>query len=258
MQRLTNKQYQDYLEHVVIPLFKRIIDKDFYSSIINHKFKMEICTTKSASSIGCSSWEEIRGLSYKNLERSTLAKKIFKDAYTAASREDIHIYAQKILTLQKRALQEQTIISYIDLLPYNGIYKSFQTIYVPLFHPSGVVVALQSYSLEFRFFNYQEYFHNFPIIQSHAQLNLEAEFSEREMAILFLLCNGASQEQIGQILNISRSLVASIISNQLCGKFNIAGSNTKILTQAAINAGIHRQMPPLLWKPCIITLGPDT
>ena len=75
--------------------------------------------------------------------------------------------------------------------------------------------------------------------------------------ILFLITNGATQEQISQILNISRSTVSMIIGNQICPKFNIPGANTKILLKEAINAGFYRHMPPSLWKPCIIVLNED-
>jgi hypothetical protein len=255
MPHLTNKQAKEYLQHNVIPSFHKIVDKDLYSTIINRNLEIEICTLKSALSVGFSTWHQLKGLSYKDLENSTLAQKIFKNAYTPALREAIHIYAQKIVNLQRQVFQQQSLVSYIDLLPYNGLYKSFQTTYVPIFHPQGKVIALQSYAIECKFFNYQEYFHDFALTSSTAKLNLNTEFSERELAILFLLCNGANQEQIGEILNISRSSVAAIISNPLCGKFNIAGSNTKILTKAAIQAGIHHFMPASLWKPCIITLG---
>ncbi len=71
---------------------------------------------------------------------------------------------------------------------------------------------------------------------------------------MFLLANGLVQEQIAQILKIHRSTVASIISNQLCIKFGVCGTNTKILSQIAIDYGYHLHLPESLCSPAIIIL----
>lgn len=82
-------------------------------------------------------------------------------------------------------------------------------------------------------------------------------FTQREQEILFLLTYGVTQDQIAQILNVTRGTIANIISKQLCVKFGIQGSNTKILTQAAVNAGIHQKMPRSLIRPCIMILNTE-
>ena len=37
----------------------------------------------------------------------------------------------------------------------------------------------------------------------------------------------------------------------------LTGTNTKMLMDAAINAGFYLDMPKSLWKPCIIILNED-
>ena len=141
------------------------------------------------------------------------------------------------------------------MLPYNNKFISYITTYFPIVHPNGEVVAIQSLSIKSYFFRFQNYIEDQNTSVRKKPFN--QQFTNRELEILFLLTNGATQEQVTQILNISRGTVSAIIGNQICPKFSIVGSNTKILVTEAINAGLYRHMPESLWKPCIIVLNED-
>jgi hypothetical protein len=76
----------------------------------------------------------------------------------------------------------------------------------------------------------------------------------RQHEILYLILQGIPQEYAAQILNIKRGTLARIISEQICPKFNIHGSNTKLLIEKAMQLGFHRYMPKSLWVPGVIIL----
>ena len=69
-----------------------------------------------------------------------------------------------------------------------------------------------------------------------------------------MFANGFTQSEVVQILNISRGSVANIVSEQICSKFKIAGSSTKLLIDKAITLGLNKTMPSSLYKPFIIVL----
>ena len=129
------------------------------------------------------------------------------------------------------------------------------TTYTPIFHPNGEVVAIQSFAIECRFLGFIEQLNMLENDFSSAKkYKASDKLSIREHEVGFLLSNGSTQDQISQILNISRNTVAAIIRNQLCPKFGMSGANTKLLANALISAGIQHNMPPSIWKPCIIVL----
>jgi ATP/maltotriose-dependent transcriptional regulator MalT len=64
-----------------------------------------------------------------------------------------------------------------------------------------------------------------------SSLNLKLTLREHE--VLFLLLYNFSQEEIANILNVTRSTIQKVISIRLCEKFNLATSNSKELIAKA-------------------------
>lgn len=251
---LDQAQKNEYLESVLIPNFTHLIDQNIYSALFDHELKIAICTTKTAQSIGFEKWEDATGLSFRNYEDTILAAQIFAEHYTEDLMDSLHQYAQKIYEIQKTVFRTKNIISFIDLLPYNGKFVSYLVTYVPILHPCGEVVAIQSFAIESRFFSHQDYLQ--VIIDQNKQskyLHLD-KLTLRQHEIMFLLANGINQEQCAQILKISRSTIGNIIANQLCPKFGIPGSNTKLLAQMALNHEYHQLVPSSLYRPYIVVL----
>lgn len=251
---LTEQEKQQYLEEVIIPQFMPLIDQQIYSVVFDFNFIIRICTGVSAQSVGMNSWQEMVGLSFGNHRDVELGLKIFAAQYTEEFVEYIHQYTQKIYEVQKRVFVDKTVISFIDLLPYKGHFQSYLVTYIPIFHPSGEVIAIQSYSTRSRFFSHHEYLNN--LTQDHDSvdyLNVE-KLTTRESEIMFLLANGLSQDLMAQTLKVSRSTIANIIANQLCAKFGIPGSNTKLLAQKALKYEYHQTVPASLYRPYVIIL----
>ncbi len=255
MQKLTATERQDYINNVLVPWFKPLIEQPVYSCIYNDNLEVVICTQKSAQGLGLSKWEEVVGLGYKR--SSELARKICGAKYTDENQQEIIKYSQVILDLQAKVFQERQVVTFFDLLPYNSTFQSHIVIYTPIFHPNGEVVALQSFSHESKFFGFQEHFFKMASEPLAKEYPLHKDLSRREQEIMFLLANGLSQEHIAKTLGLSRSTIASIIANQLSEKFNIPGANTQLLSKIAIEAGYFQYIPESLYRPFVVSLLPE-
>lgn len=246
------KEHKDYLYEKIAD-FQNLITKDLYSVIINRDHEIEICTNKSAKSVGVDSWEQIKGVSFTDYDDQSLLQQYFQEAYSSELKDEIKRYVQQLAYLQKKVINESIVVQFIDMLPYDNKFITYITTYTPIVHSDGTVVGIQSFSVQSYALRFQG--HIYPPVQDYpAELE---RFTNREREILFLLSNGATQDRISQILNISRGTTASIISNQLCPKFNIAGANTRLLMEAAIKSGMYKYIPKSLWKPCLIVLNHD-
>ncbi len=247
---LTDAEKDQYISNVLVANFKPIIKSNVHASIFDYDLKLKVCTDMSAQSIGFSSWREVENISYMDYNNPTVMEKVFGTFYSEQNKPLLISHAQRIIQLQKYSLSTGAIIYFIDLLPYNNIFTSFMVTILPIYHDSGEIVALQLISVETKFFNFQDFLSNDGIFTLKTS---SVKLTEREDEVIFLLANNITQERIGQLLKISRSTVAGCI-NQLCLKFNIAGSNTKLLSELATKYGYHTSVPKSLWKPSIIIL----
>lgn len=252
---LTELEKKSFTENVLIPNFTHLIEQNIYSVLFDYNLEIVVCTNLSAQSLDLTNWREAKGLSFRNYADTTIANKIFGDLYTEQTSKVLHKYARKIYAIQQTVFSSKNVISFIDLLPYGGKFISYLVTYVPILHPSGEVIAIQSFATQSRFFSYQEYLQlivNNTNNSKHS--NLLAPLTSRQYEIMFLLANGISPEQCAQILKISRSTVGNIIATQLCPKFGIPGSNTKLLMQLAIKHEYQKLIPPTLYRPYIVIL----
>lgn len=254
---LDNNTKERYIKEVVIPNFMVLVEQRVYSVIFDYKFEMVICTNLSAESIGRKNWQDVADITFRNYANRELAKSFFNEHYTPENAVFIHQYAKKIFSLQQEVFTHKRVVSFIDLLPYGGRFKSYLVTYIPVFHPSGEVVALQSFAVPSRFFSHQDFLLEMLDDKKSDFCYKLDELTTREQEIMFLLANGISQDQMAQILNTSRSTIANIIAKQLCVKFGIAGSNTKLLAKIALQCDYHQKIPHSLCRPYIIVLDED-
>lgn len=251
---LTIDEKQRYLEEVIVPNFYPLIEQKIHSVIFDFNLALLICTTRSANSIGLSTWQEAIGLSFNNHQNEDLPNNIFTTQYKGTSIEYINQYTKKIYEIQRKVLKKKVISCFIDLLPYKGKFQAYLVTYVPIFHPNGEVIAIQSHARLSRFFSHHEYLHHLMKNElGQREHNLE-KLTTRESKIMFLLANGFSQDLIAQTLEVSRSTIANIIGNQLCAKFGISGSNTRLLAQKALQYELHHTVPISLYRPYVIIL----
>lgn len=252
---LSTGESRKFLDLYIDLFFKPLIDKEIYSLIINREYQIEQATNHTIKSLGFTDWQQFKQVSLKEYSDPEVLSKVFGDKYTKDKHDIFAFYAKKIHYLQQLVFEQAKVIKFIDMLPYNGRFVIYLTSYVPIIHPSGEVIAINSTSIESYILRFQGHLRK-PNIQ-HENKKFKELFSNRELEILFLLTNGATQDQIAQILNIARTTVSSMIANHICPKFSISGANTKMLIDAAINAGFYLDMPKSLWKPCAIVLNEE-
>lgn len=203
--------------------------------------------------MGVNSWQELAGASFGDYENNELQQIVFKRLLSDdIDGEQIKNYCKKIYHIQQEAIISRQMVSLIDMLPYAGNITTFLLNYVPIIHPNSEVIGLQCFAIECRLFSFQEHIKQ-EVAVGTKTYSSQHGLSTREAEIFFLLAHNVTQEQIAQVLEVSRSTISTNI-NRLCTKFGISGSNTKLLGQVAINIGFHHQMPPSLWKPCVIVL----
>ncbi|MBX9865370.1 MAG: LuxR C-terminal-related transcriptional regulator [Burkholderiales bacterium] len=252
---LNDNEYQSYLDTIILPGVNHLIDKDIYLTIINRNLQIEFATDISAQSVGKQKGSEIKGVSFLEYQNVEFLEDFFKDSFNEKNKDMILSYGEKLIYLQKFVFEKCKVVKFIDMLPYNNEFVSYITSYVPMLHPSGEVVAIQSSSVRSYVLRFDGHIEK--VNRPGTENELRLKFSPRELEVLFLLSNGATQEQIAQILGIARGTVSSLITYQISPKFNISGANTKILIREAITAGMHRFMPPSLWRPCLIILNAE-
>jgi len=251
---LSDYEKKEFTENILIPNFMHLVDQGIYSVLFDYELKIVVCTTLSAQSIGLERWEDARGLSFRNYANTDVAAKIFSGHYNEQLMESLHQYAKRIYEIQRLVFTSKNVISLIDLLPYGGKFTSYLVTYVPIQHPSGEVVAIQSFAIQSRFFSHQDYLKVITDEKTHERYLNSEKLTLREHEIMFLLANGVNQEQCSQILKITRSTIGNIIANQLCPKFGILGSNTKLLAQVALQHEFHQLVPSSLYRPYIVVL----
>jgi len=250
-----SNDYQQYRNEYIIRPFSNLIDQDIYSTLFDTDGKVIACTTKNAVESGFSSWQEMVGLSYTEVTTDIIINLMGEVAKDNA--DAILAACRKIHELLLIVVSHKRVINFIDLIPYNGHYRSFLETQIPIFHPSGEVVAVQSMSAEFKMFDPHalilrqcEEAKPFAIPHNEPPIILP----KRQHEILYLILQGVPQEYAAQMLNIKRGTLARIVSEGLCPKFGINGSNTKLLVERALEMGFQNHMPKSLWKPGIVIL----
>ncbi len=169
---------------------------------------------------------------------------------------------RRLLTI---LIQEKIPLSYINFMPYGHIRKPFLETALPIFDDNLEVIGVKVVTTEYSLYGQNEYFKELCKISADTQKstlpnntssqNTGINLAGRQHEIVYLLANGFTQSEVAQILNISRGSVANIVSEQICPKFKIAGSSTKLLIDKAITLGLNKTMPSGLYKPFIIVLN---
>ncbi|MBX9597160.1 MAG: hypothetical protein K2X04_01135 [Burkholderiales bacterium] len=175
--------------------------------------------------------------------------------------EAIRIACKKMIKLQQIVIHHKIPVNFISLIPRDNIFSSRLVSYVPVFHDSGELVALQTYSSNCNLFGINEYL---TILQEKnlepvtiKEYDLPIKLTTRQHEVLFLLVRGLSQRQAADVLEISRGNLAKITVESICPKFNIFDADTSELIDRAIKLAYHRYIPQSLCRPCIIILDND-
>ncbi len=135
--------------------------------------------------------------------------------------------------------------------------------YMPIFHPCGKVIAVQSYLRNFNMFGVHDYFSgyeqkllNIPSIMKDVS-ELPINLTTRQYEVTFLLTIGMTQRRIAEFLGISHGTVSKLIADTICPKFGIDDSNSQHLIDKVREMKLHHYLPSSLCKPWLIVLNDD-
>ncbi|HMT02967.1 MAG TPA: hypothetical protein PKD00_06605 [Burkholderiales bacterium] len=222
---------EDFLKKVTIPAHWSIASQNNIRFTINDiSGRLIICSEKYAHDIGFNNFYE------------AMFKMPGKD-YKPFFKETNYFIAQKNSSENKKK-----VFHYIYKANHNGIiYLSTSE---PILDLKGNTIATKDVDLEVKPITHRE------VIEKHFKrndINLVAPcledvapiipLTENEELILFMLIAGYSQQEIGVLLNYSRSYIVKIIAEGLCVKFGLPALSTKALIDKAVSMGYALFIP---------------
>lgn len=258
---LSEQEKNDYIQNVVLENFKTLKHQPIFATLFGTSYGILDTTDETKRIFGLNSL----GLKDLNRERIMLACKIQMKQATGAITEwldDIENICQKIIELLQIVISEKRSTNYISVITRQGKFTPRIINLLPIFHPCGEVVAVQSTSSEYKIFNVQEYFKIRPLQRWYplSLSNLAPEFpiklTTRQHEIVYFLSHGFSQNDISYMLRIHRGTVSKIIADYLCPKFGLNDANTEKLLIKAKAMNYHKYLPVSFCQPCIISIDP--
>lgn len=219
-----NKQNENFIKKFIVPAFMGLI-----------KQNMIFCIQDLSGKIILSS-QKYRNLFFTKSPLNTLNKK-----------EEVKlpfIYENSLFSsiLNENIKEPQKPIDFISTINEQLYLITCE----PLFN-NNKILAIKNYFRPFRIISHREltyiHFKKFEINIAALSDIHKPKLTEKEKVVLFMLITGYNQKEIANYIRSSRSLVAKIISNGLCPKFNIAGSASKILIDKAISLGLASFIP---------------
>lgn len=254
---------QDYLNDIIIKNFHPLINQKIYSVIKDAKGKVLCATNLLAESIGLNSWQDLVGLSYQDVSQKKIERAMeIDDLQIIRSIQD---YFRLIFELEMIVMDSKIIVSYVEMIPYRNTYQLYLCTVVPLLDPDEKVVAIQLYYSHYdRIFGISDYFElsdtdnsKFVTLNETEISDILRIFTPRELEIIYLLLMRFSQYQISDILQIKRGTIAKVISDQICPKLNIVGSNTRLVIEKINKMGGLKSPPKSLLRPLVLVLDEE-
>lgn len=226
-----------FIEKVLIPSFIGLVDKNIYKIVYDISGKIIFATNNAAKSLGFDNWLQIKNK--KLSELSTKNEELFKE----------------IEHIRELVINKQQVIDYLYFAEFSKNFDVQLVSHAPIFMPNGEVLGSSSTSTRFWLFNLKHLFNRL-YKKSLVSEEDEIHLSNRQEEILFLIMIGFSQREIAVFLKISRGTVAKIIAQDICPKFKINGSSTKLLIEKALNLNYPKRIPNFnLVKPQIIIIN---
>lgn len=237
----------NFLQQVMIPSLLGIVDKNMISKVHDLDGKILIATNLQARIWGYKSYTELVGKSLRELTS------IINSEKTLVQLEQI----------RQTVIKEEKIVSYINFFPYNDTMAMLLSYHFPLFNLEGEVVATRVLSEQASLFKHsavvtqmfkakvEDYQKTPKVVDESIKL------TKRQEEILYLLKIGFSQSDAANYLKITRGTLSKIISTQICPRFGIAGSNTKLLVKHVIKTEYFKHIPKSLLKPKVIIIEND-
>lgn len=246
-----------------MPAFLAMVDQDIVSTIYDYNDNIILTTQKLAHIFGYHSWKNISNLPAQNI----IYRHPLPDNTTSQFEQNIQTMFElrfKLASVRKAVIHLKRPVSTLLIHPFNKVFDNFLlTTFIPLFMPTGEVVAILGTTTDYSMFGIQEFRDSLEKIhQPKRKKNvIPTEFPKsltiRQHEILFLLLLGATQEMVAQILEISRGSITKTITQSILPKFNLAGASVKLLVEYCRQKNFHYIIPRSLCVPRLIVLDND-
>jgi len=254
---------QNYLNDVIVKNFQPLINQNILSSIKDSYGRIICSTNMLAKSAGFNHWQDVIGMSYNSTYTNIIRTKM--EVSDEQIVDQIQDYLKLLYNLELLVITDKIVVSFIEMIPYKGIYESYLCTLIPLFNPEEEVVAIQQYYSTHKLFGINDYFEQFNTLDNNKLIKLtEAEINEvlqvfapRELEIAYLLTIGFSQYQIADILQIGRGTIAKVISDQICPKLGIIGSSTRQVVERIQAMNCFQSPPKSLLRPLVLILDEE-
>ena len=159
---LTGQEKNKYIQDVVLKYFNTLKTQPISSTLFSTDGMVLAITDQTLKQFGLKYFSDI------SPDAMLIASSEFILKCTGLPQEyaiDVKEICHLILKLEQIAMQEKTIVSVNNFIPRHGKIRSSLIHCVPIFHPNGEVVAVQTISTEFRVFHVSEYLKYMPLYQ---------------------------------------------------------------------------------------------
>lgn len=211
---------------------------DYYSGMYSSKLKILVIDLEGKILFVSSVAAKLFGINpyHENLD-AEIKRAFFEMVPDPAIQEEI----KKIRPL---VLETQDLISFFINLPVSGINHSFvflvRAIFAQNAEPIGIEVIIDQYA----FFPLKHHLrHPQEKTKSENFQTAKIKLTEREYLVLFYLVLGYTQDEVADILQVTRGTVARMIHDKLYEKFGPAKRTTDYLIEAAIKNGVKMNLP---------------
>lgn len=237
----------------------QLLENNEHSALWNKAGNLVAATNKYAQLFGFAAWQEMVGISFDQITAAMIPAL----AAVSATEQQYGVeLIRKCVALRHLALAKGIPVDAIIVHPFRHSYKSPALInQMPIYSHDGELWGCHVVMHEFNMFSFDDYLYGYekklldiPTALGHHE-DLSLVLSQRQYEILFLLSIGFSQHEAAQILNISRSTIASVCNDVLAPKFGLPDANLTELVKQARKMNLHKTIPVSLCRPWVILLG---
>lgn len=244
MSSFNDSENAPFIENILMPGLIGAQDKDIYLVVYDLSGRILFITNKFANLFGFGNWRMLAG------------KKFSEIVLLTGNNES---FWRQLDDARQKVIQKKKLIKYLNVYNYAYGLDACVVFHTPIFDLKGNVVATQAINRRLGNYNpLNRYSQLYPDastkdLQKNDSLTY-FNLTEEEYEIIFLVHLGATQEEISEIMNISRSKIAKLISYKICAKLKIEDKSIKSLIEFIDKYKLVNVIPNHLVDPLVIMI----
>lgn len=243
MNTFNNSENVQFIETILMPGLIGAQDKDIYLVIYDLSGRILFITNKFANLFGFGNW------------RMLVGKKFSEFVVLTGNNE---LFWKHLDNVRHRVIKERKLLKYLNVYNYAYGLDAHIVFHSPIFDLQGKVIATQAINRRLGNYDslnrYSQLHDNEDNDDTQNHLLHYFNLTEEEYEIIFLVHIGATQEEIAEIMNISRSRVAKLISYKICVKLKIEDKSIKSLIKYINKHKLVNVIPKHLIDPQVIMI----